>query len=176
MDQAAPIRFLPLPATPQGIVGYFRAYSRYVAAISVRLLGRQDDIDDVVQEVFLAAMEGLSKLRDPDAVKGWLATVTARTVARELKRRRLRSFFGLEQHAPSGTLVVDATQEQTTMVNRVYRILDELPVDQRIAWVLRHVEGEQLESVAKMCDCSLATAKRRIADAQNTIRKAVSDE
>ena len=56
----------------------FRRYSRYVAAVALRLLGRDDEVDDVVQEVFLAALRGLERLREPEAVKGWLATVTVR--------------------------------------------------------------------------------------------------
>jgi RNA polymerase sigma-70 factor (ECF subfamily) len=38
-------------------------------------------------------------------------------------------------------------------------------VEQRLAWTLRHIEGERLEDVAARCGCSLATAKRRIAAA-----------
>jgi RNA polymerase sigma-70 factor (ECF subfamily) len=167
---------VPHPAAPaEGIEGYFRAYSGYVAAIAVRLLGRRDEVDDVVQEVFLAAIRGVARLREPAAVKAWLATVTARTVARRLRRRRLRSFLGLDDTAYDDRLAVGATQDQAALVQRIYRILDQLPVNQRIAWTLRHVEGEQLGSVAMICGCSLATAKRRIVAAQEYITKAVRD-
>jgi RNA polymerase sigma-70 factor (ECF subfamily) len=40
-----------------------------------------------------------------------------------------------------------------------------------VAWTLRHVEGESLEEVAVLCDCSLATAKRRIASAHEKIKQ-----
>jgi RNA polymerase sigma-70 factor, ECF subfamily len=48
----------------------FRRYSAYVAAVALRLLGRDDEVDDVVQEVFLAALRGLRQLREEGAVKG----------------------------------------------------------------------------------------------------------
>jgi RNA polymerase sigma-70 factor (ECF subfamily) len=143
----------------------FRAYSRYVAAIGLRLLGTDDEVDDVVQEVFVAAIRGLRDLREPGAIRGWLATVTVRIARRKLRRRRLRAFVGLD--VPDYThLAVAAGQEQALLIARAYRVLDQLPVDDRIAWMLRHVEGESLESIAKICGCSLATAKRRIARAQ----------
>jgi RNA polymerase sigma-70 factor (ECF subfamily) len=168
---------VPHPAVPSdGVEGYFRAYSGYVAAIALRLLGRRDEVDDVVQEVFLAAIQGVAKLREPQAVKAWLATVTTRRVAKRLRMRRLRSFLGLDDTTHSAQLAVDATQDQAALVDRVYRILDDLPVAQRIAWTLRHVEGEQLDSVALICGCSLATAKRRIVAAQEHITKAVRDD
>ena len=53
----------------------YRAYSRYVAAIALRLLGSDDEVDDVVQEVFVVAMRGLRGLREPGAIRGWLATI-----------------------------------------------------------------------------------------------------
>src|SRR5262249_23976092 len=74
----------------------FRRYSRYGAAVALRLLGRDDEIDDVVQEVFLQAVRGLERLREPEAVKGWLATVTVRVAGRKLRLRRVRGFFGLD--------------------------------------------------------------------------------
>jgi RNA polymerase sigma-70 factor (ECF subfamily) len=164
------------PSTPpDGVEGYFRAYSGYVAAIALRLLGRRDDVDDVVQEVFLAAIGGIARLREPAAVRSWLATVTTRVVARNLRMRRLRSFLGLEDAARHSQLAIDASQEQAALVNRIYKILDEVPVRERIAWTLRNIEGEQLEAVATICGCSLATAKRRIGAAHETIMKAVGD-
>jgi RNA polymerase sigma-70 factor (ECF subfamily) len=144
----------------------FRDYSRYVASIALRLLGRDEDVDDVVQEVFVVAMHGLRALREPGAIRGWLATVTVRIVRRKLRRRRLCAFVGLEAAPDYSALVVAASQPDALLIVRAYRVLDRLPVGEKIAWTLRHVEGEQLESVATICGCSLATAKRRIARAQ----------
>jgi RNA polymerase sigma-70 factor, ECF subfamily len=154
----------------------FRLYSGYVASLALRLLGRRDDVDDVVQEVFLAALKGIAKLRDPVAIKAWLGTVTARVVARRLRIRRFCSLFGLEKSGQEAELAIGATQEQAALVRRIYEILDELPVDLRIAWTLRHVQGEQLDAVAAIGGCSLATAKRRIAAAQEIIETRVAHE
>jgi RNA polymerase sigma-70 factor (ECF subfamily) len=55
-------------------------------------------------------------------------------------------------------------------------VLDELPAKERIAWVLRHLEGEQLEDVARIVGCSLATVKRRIAAAHETVKEMMGHE
>lgn len=144
----------------------YRAYSRYVAAIALRLLGSDDEVDDVVQEVFVVAMRGLRGLREPAAIRGWLATIAVRIARRKLRRRRLRAIVGLDAAPDYTQLAVAAGQDKALLIARAYRILDRLPVDERIAWMLRHVEGESLDSVATICGCSLATAKRRIARAQ----------
>ena len=58
----------------------------------------------------------------------------------------------------------------------MYAILEDVPARERVAWALRVVEGEPLEVVAKLCDCSLATVKRRISAVQETLDKELSRE
>jgi len=155
----------------------YRKYSPYVASIALRLVGRDGDVDDIVQEVFLQALKGLAQLREPGALKGWLATVTVRVSRRRLQLRKLKSWVGLDEDTGYESVASpSASPEQRALLSRVYRVLDEISVDQRLAWTLRMVEGEQLEAVASLCGCSLATAKRRIAAAQDHIERNLCDE
>ncbi len=155
----------------------FRKYCPYVAAIGVRLLGRHDEVDDLVQDVFLEAQRGLSKLRNPRAIKGWLATVTVRLAQRRLTRRRWASLLGFETAVDYEAVVSPgASSEDKVLVVRIYETLNDLPVKQRMAWSLRHLQGEPLARVAELCGCSLAAAKRRIAAAQIAIQEVLGDE
>lgn len=154
----------------------FRTYAPYVAAIGLRMLGRKDEVDDLVQDVFLAAARGLKGLRDPGTTKAWLATVAVRIARRRLRLRHVRMFLSLEA-TPEYSEVADeaASPEQRAMLGRLYRRLDELPVEDRLAWTLRYIEGERLPAVALLCGCSLATAKRRVTRAHEAIRKVMTD-
>lgn len=160
----------PEPAVPSGgpadLDGAFRSHARYVGYIALRILGRPDEVEDLVQEVFLDAHQRIDTLRDPGALKGFLATLTVRKAVRSLKRRNLRRFFGFDEGFDYTQLAdQQASPHERTLIGEVYRLLDELPAEQRSAWVLRHVEGEKIERVAELSGCSLATAKRRIAAA-----------
>jgi RNA polymerase sigma-70 factor, ECF subfamily len=181
-DQAPVLRLVPseqaaavdVPATLEAV---FHQYSRYVAHIGFQLLGRNDqDLDDLVQEVFLVAGTSLKQMRDPGAIKGWLATITIRKARRHLRLNRLRATFGLREDFDY-TRIADsaASPEDRLMLARASRALDRIGPDQRMAWILRHVQGEHLDAVAALCDCSLATAKRRIAAAQAHLDKAVGN-
>ncbi len=165
------------PVDPRDRAGVFKRFAPYVGRIAFRLLGRQDEVDDVVQDVFLSAQRGLDALRDEGAVKAWLATVTVRKSQRRLKRRRLRISLGLEEEADySNVATGGAGPADRTLLREVYAALDRVPTAERIAWTLRHVEGEKLQNVATLCDCSLATAKRRIAMAHARILEEVGDD
>jgi RNA polymerase sigma-70 factor (ECF subfamily) len=162
-------------ASVPGLDELFTRYAPYVAKIGLRLLGRDHEVDDLVQDVFLAAHRGLRQIREREAIKGWLATVTVRLARRRLRARRIRTFLHLDGEPEYTADVADeaASPEQRTMLAAVYGALDRLPVDHRLAWSLRYIEGEQLENVAVLCNCSLATAKRRIKAAHAAIQEVV---
>ena len=63
----------------------------------------------------------------------------------------------------------DTTPELRAELGLLSRALERISAGERIAWMLRHVEGLSLEEVAQECDCSLATAKRRISSAQERV-------
>jgi RNA polymerase sigma-70 factor (ECF subfamily) len=144
-----------------------------VAAIGFRILGRTNEIEDLVQDVFMDACRDQDRIRNPAAVKGWLAVCTIRRARRRLRNRRFKRMLGFDQGVDYEQVVDPAASPaKRALLRRVYDVLDRLPVDQRLAWTLRHMEGEDLESVARLCGCSLATAKRRIAAAGRFINEA----
>ncbi len=154
----------------------FARYGAYVARLAARLLGAGDaEIDDVVQDVFWLASRRLRRIVDMIQARGWLATVTARVVRRRLRRRRFRAIFHASPR-PDDVPAPGATAEQRAVLIRLYEVLEQLPVDQRLAWSLRYLEGEPLNAVAQACGCSLATAKRRLSAAKSVIDEVFRDE
>lgn len=166
-----------LPATTQEFHGFFRAYCPYVARVALTILGNPDEVDDVVQEVFLIAHRRLRDLREAGALKAWLATITVREARRRLRRRKYRALLGLDRDAAEieHPAEDDGSMDQRLMLQRLEKALDDLPVAERIAWLLRS-EGYSLEQVSLHCECSLATAKRRIAGAQKKLRSWLGED
>lgn len=161
------------PPSPEAL---YRAHAKYVAAIGLRMLGRDSEVDDLVQDVFVRAVRHASVLREPGAARGWLATTTVRLAMRRLRARRVRAFLGFDEVGVADELSLvsrDAGPEQRAFVKRLYEVLESVPAGARVAWTLRYLEGEKLEAVAELCACSLATAKRRIAKAHAIIEGAV---
>ena len=154
----------------------YRDYRNYVGTIALRILGDVTAADDVVQDVFLTAYRKLSSLRDPNAVKFWLARITVRLARRSLRLRKARRWVGLESLPSAEGIAPGASPEQKAILSSVYTVLHTLPANERIAWTLRHLEGETLPAVAELSGCSLATAKRRISAAQDAIRRSMANE
>src|SRR5258706_1063765 len=157
--------------------GIYRRYCRYVAAVILRLDPRPEDLEDLIQDVFVEAARGIESLREPAAIKGWLATIAVRLVTRRLRLRRLKRFLGLDRGADAAQVAdAAASPVDKLLLVEVYRVLEGLPVDDRVAFTLHHIEGETLDEVARLADCSRATTKRRIARAQAAIEAELGDE
>jgi RNA polymerase sigma-70 factor (ECF subfamily) len=150
----------------------FRRFAPYVGRIALSVLGTADEVEDVVQEVFVTAHRHLGSVRDRGATKAWLSRIAVREAGRRLRRRKLKRILGVGRDVADSPHLADhgATPEHRALLLSVYRALDRLPTRERIAWSLRRVEGERLETVAELCGCSLATVKRRIAAADERIR------
>src|SRR3954468_824205 len=86
----------PAAEVPLTLDAAFRAHAGFVASVALRVLGRSSEVDDLVQDVFLHVQRGLHALRDPNALRGWLAVVTARLARRRLRGRRVKLWLGLD--------------------------------------------------------------------------------
>lgn len=145
----------------------FDRYASHVRRVLVRVLGPDPEVLDLVNDVFVIALESANRLLDPRAVRAWLtqiAVFTARGCIRRRMRGRLLRFFSSDK-LPE-VAVPPADFEGTEVMRAVYRALNRLDTDQRIAFALRFVAGMDLTEVAASCGVSLATIKRRISRAQ----------
>jgi RNA polymerase sigma-70 factor (ECF subfamily) len=117
--------------------------------------------------VFIQAHRGLSKLRDPEAVRPWLRRITVRRSRRWLQKRWVLRWFR-ESDIDAQTELADASAspEERAQIAAIYQRLELMPKDERLVWVLRFVEGETLESIADLLGCSVSTVQRRLRTAQ----------
>ena len=167
-----------LPA-PLSLEEAYRRFAPYVAAIGMRILGRDDELDDLVQDVFVEATRGIAGLTAPEAIKAWLARITVRTSVRRLRRGKLFRALHLQLDDAQdyeSLASPDATPEQRAVIARVYRALDKLAANDRAAWVMRYVQGETLEQAAELCACSLSTYQRRLRRASELLDKSLPHE
>jgi len=152
----------------------YRKHVDYIAGMAARLLRSVNAGEDVVQDTFVIALQNLASLRDPAAFRPWLASIAVSQVRRRLSRQRLLRFLGLDRSlddAPLDELARDDTSAEARLdLAALDLVLRGLPAQQRIAWMLQHVEGEPLANVAAACNCSLATVKRWIAFADQRVR------
>ena len=149
----------------------YRRHVSFAMHLAIRVEGSARDVEDIVHDAFVKAFERLNELSDRSAFRAWLGSIIVRSVRTRMRRARLLQTFGLLRPGDAVDLdavaSTDASPAARAQIAQVYALLRTLAVDDRIAWTLRAVEGHDLETVARLTSCSLATVKRRIGRAQH---------
>lgn len=132
-----------------------------------KMLGVDQDHDDVVQQVFVNILESIGKVKNPEALKTWIISVTVNTVRRELRVRKYRRIFRFMSRVPERRLSHGRDDSEGALcATRFYEILNGMGTDDRIVFALHCVQDQTFEEIAAACSCSLSTVKRRFARAK----------
>src|SRR6187551_1231217 len=152
----------------------FRRYARLALGLAYRILPYDADIDDLVQDSFLYAFERLDGLSNPQAFQAWLSSIVVRTAGKRLRRRKLQIRLGLRSHTPIDVDQVvspSAPPDVGAELRAVYGLLEKLPVEERIALVLRRVERLEIPEIAEQMGLSVSTVKRRLNAAEARLER-----
>lgn len=143
----------------------FRRYIDDVLGLATRLLGDVSEADDVAQDTFVVALARLDRLEDPSRLRSWLFGIAVHRVRRRYRARRWLRLVGMGGEGELGLFELassTASAETRADLALIDGLLRKLPSEERIAWMLRAVEGESLEDIAAQTGASLATVKRRV--------------
>jgi RNA polymerase sigma-70 factor (ECF subfamily) len=151
-------------------------YAPLVHRVARGALGTAHEAEDVAQDCFVTLFSRLDSLAKPEALRSFIYSIAVRTIRWHLRRRRIRRWISLSD-AVDGVepLAPPTDHEARDLLRRFYRILDGLGTDDRMVFVLRHVEDMKLEDVATAMGLSLATVKRRLARSQRAIDSAIRE-
>jgi RNA polymerase sigma-70 factor (ECF subfamily) len=145
-------------------------YAPHARRILLRVLGPRDEVDDLLQDVFVQALRNASALQSPEALKGWVSIITVHGARRWLRtRKRWRWILPRGDEHRWDAEAPSADEHTRAALRALHAILDGLAVDEQLAFALRHVDGMELTEVAHACECSLATVKRRLLRAEEFV-------
>ena len=153
-----------------------RAYETPVYNYVLRLVGDRALAEDLTQEVFLRVYQGLRSFSDRSLFTTWLFQVTKNRVLDELRanERRPRSVVGIDDIPPLE--VLDAPVERIEAMDAVWRSVEDLNVDLKMALLLRDVVGLSYTEIADSLEITLATVKWRIYKAREEVQLALARE
>lgn len=159
-----------------GLTARFEAGRPRLRAVAYRMLGSVDDADDAVQEAWLRLNRNTDDLHNIDA---WLTTVVARICLNMLRTRRTQAEEQLTDRLPDP--IIDAPgdvdpEHQALLADSVglalFVVLDTLPPDERLAFVLHDVFAVPFDEIAPIVDRTTEAARKLASRARQRIHQA----
>jgi RNA polymerase sigma-70 factor (ECF subfamily) len=153
-----------------------RAYQVPVYNYVLRMVGDRALAEDLTQEVFLRVFQGLPRFSLRSKFTTWLFQVTKNRVLDELRatERRPRAVVDLDDIPPLE--VVDAPFERLEAIDGVWRAVEALNVDLKMALLLRDIVGLSYGEIADSLDVTLSTVKWRIWKAREEVQLSLARE
>lgn len=152
----------------------FVQFQQSIFSIAFRRTGDANDAQELVQDVFIQAMEKIDQLRTPEAFGGWLRQITVRMAINRMVRRRIA--FATEPEILQATVLIEDAPDKA--------ILDREQADQVRGGLARlrdmdretleafYVRGQSLAEMAVDFDAPIGTIKRRL----HVARKRLAEE
>jgi len=144
-----------------------------VAALANRLLGWPQDVDDIVQEVFLAALAGLKTFRGDCRLRSWLFTITINKCRRHCRRlKRHRQGPGIAEAVPNLYLNENAEMAAIDAESfaRVRRAVRALPTKYREVVVLRYLQGLETAEICRLLGITTNALNVRLSRARDRLK------
>ncbi|MBP6633693.1 MAG: RNA polymerase sigma factor [Kofleriaceae bacterium] len=161
----------------------FRRYRTRVYGSLYRVLGSNQDLDDLIQEAFLQVFQSLRGWRAEASLATWIDRVTVRVAYRYLSRRRGKGVpleFDDERDgaAAQGDAATTAGGARHQLardgVRQLYRVLDGLSPAARVAFTLHELEGRPVAEVADLVSASVTATKLRVWRARRAVEAAAA--
>jgi RNA polymerase sigma-70 factor (ECF subfamily) len=152
-----------------------RTYETPVYNYVLRLTnGDKTLAEDLTQEVFLRVFQGLPRFSLRCKFTTWLFQVTKNRVLDELRARERRPGAAVNLDDAPPLEVVDQPVEQVEAIDALWRAIEGLPVDLKMALLLRDVVGLSYNEIADSLEVTLATVKWRIFKAREDVQIALA--
>ena len=158
-------------------------YQHKVMHLVGRYVKSSGDVADVTQEAFIKAYRALSSFRGDSAFYTWLYRIAVNTAKNYLVsqgRKPPGSDIDAQEadYYDGGEALHDnSTPERSLLSNEIettlFKVVDKLPEDLRMAITLREMEGLSYEEIAAVMECPVGTVRSRIFRAREAIDKVI---
>jgi RNA polymerase sigma-70 factor (ECF subfamily) len=161
-------------------------HEQRVYSLTLRMLRHQQDAEDVTQQTFLSALEGLGDFRGEASFSTWLLRIAAHAALKVIRKRKGLELISLEEATepreedgpiPHPEYITDWRQSPEELVHRneTRRLLDEalagLDEKHRLVFLLRDVQGLSVKETADALGLSEANTKVRLLRARLQLRE-----
>ena len=156
------------PPTPAELV---RQYSRAVLSVCLARMNNRHDAEDVMQDVFVKAIEKLHQLQNPARVGPWILQIARTTCIDHLRRRKPTEQLPEHISAPE----VESTGHLDHL-GHLHSTIRRLPSDHAEVLSLYYMDGHRSAHVAELLGITSAAVRQRLVRARAMLHEMLQEE
>ncbi|MDP3156719.1 MAG: RNA polymerase sigma factor [Archangium sp.] len=149
----------------------------FIRRMLFRLVGPSSDLDDLQQTVMMRLLQSLHRYRATSAFRTWVGSLCVHVARDALRRQRTRG----EAVQPEDVGLRDGDDPHATIAARQQlaccrRALNSLSTEQRMAFVLRVLDGHSVDEVAALMNSARSTTRMRLYWGKKAFARALAAE
>ena len=153
-------------------------YDKMVLRIAFKYTNDDDDAKDIYQEVFIKVYKGLSNFQFKSEFSTWLFRITSNVCISFKKSKQRKQTFSIDDSADSYTSnIPDIDSElpdnvliKSEFSEKLNNAIDTLSPNQKMSFLLKHLEGFKIKEIAEMMNCKEGTIKKYLFDAVRRLK------
>jgi RNA polymerase sigma-70 factor, ECF subfamily len=156
-------------------------YKNSVYQLSYRMLGNQQEAEDIAQEAFIRAFVNINSFNQDLKFSTWLFRIATNLCIDRIRKKKPDYYLDAEVYGkegltmysqiPSNTPLPEAELESLELQETVQKEILKLPEKYRSAIVLKYVEELSLNEISEILDLPLGTVKTRIHRGREALRQ-----
>ena len=174
-DEEAIVRVLAGEA--DAFAAIVHRYRDNYARFATRMVGSAADAEDALQLAFVRAYRALDQCRNPARFGVWFYQIVVNECRAFASRRTRRERWYTADDSALDSIAVEepASGGDGPSLGEIQRALDQLPAEQREAFVLKHVEGESYETMSELTGVGVSALKMRVKRACDRLRELLEE-
>lgn len=158
-----------------------RKYQRMGGAIAYAVVGDVHLAEDVLQDAFLKTFRSIGSVRKPERFRAWFAGLVRSRAIDVLRQRRAHGWLPLADGVPGGggargTSPVEEEQVRRELQERIRAAIGELPEEDRLVVVLKHMEGLSYKEIAEILGKTEGAIESRLFRARQALKRKLPAE
>jgi RNA polymerase sigma-70 factor (ECF subfamily) len=164
------------------LAGETRVYAQLVdryrgrlGRYALRMLGNRDDAEDALQDSFIRAYRSLARCEGPHGFGPWIFGILVNRCRTHAAKRARTQGIMIRDEVALAAASVAPSESRDGLRDAIARALEQLPVEQREAFLLKHVEDLSYEVMERVTGVRPATLRMRVFRARDELRKLLAE-
>ena len=152
---------------------FVRAHQNKIFRFAMRLMQREEEAKDIVQDVLIKFWDKRGDLDKIDNLDGWMFTVTRNLCIDRIRARKSHLDINTQVQVADKQDNPHETTSKSQLMNLIKKLINEMPEKQKLVIHLRDIEGLSYDEIAQACSIPLAQVKVNLHRARLSLKEKI---